>query len=295
MTWTARQQAMLKVMGLAVWSPPSALSHAESLDAVEVADTIDSAPPAEASPPPSPSSVPVTRDRAPAGTAAAAPDEQAAPTRAPALSPSPAPDDRARHILTLSVDALTADIQACQACALGAQRRHAVPGSALLPADWAVVLAPPQDADNQQGEVCVGPNGVLLDNLLAALGLAREADDVAQRVFVTPAVKCHPPRDRAPEAAEVAQCHPYLARQLALVKPRVIIAMGRVAARQLLGVDEPLGKLRGQVHQWQGVPVVVSIELQMLMRQIPERPRAWADFCLAAEALAGQPVRPSAA
>ncbi len=277
MTWTARQQAMLKVMGLAVWSPPSALSHAESLDAVEVADTIDIAPQAEASPPPSPSSVPVTRDRVPAANAAAA------------------PDDRARHILTLSADALTADIQACQACALGAQRRHAVPGSALLPADWAVVLAPPQDADNQQGEVCAGPNGVLLDNLLAALGLARETDDVAQRVFVTPAVKCHPPRDRAPEAAEVAQCHPYLARQLALVKPRVIIAMGRVAARQLLGVDEPLGKLRGQVHQWQGVPVVVSIELQMLMRQIPERPRAWADFCLAAEALAGQPVRPSAA
>ncbi len=277
MTWTARQQAMLKVMGLAVWSPPSALSHAESLDAVEVADTIDIAPQAEASPPPSPSSVPVTRDRVPAANAAAA------------------PDDRARHILTLSADALTADIQACQACALGAQRRHAVPGSALLPADWAVVLAPPQDADNQQGEVCAGPNGVLLDNLLAALGLARETDDVAQRVFVTPAVKCHPPRDRAPEAAEVAQCHPYLERQLALVKPRVIIAMGRVAARQLLGVDEPLGKLRGQVHQWQGVPVVVSIELQMLMRQIPERPRAWADFCLAAEALAGQPVRPSAA
>lgn len=277
MTWTARQQAMLKVMGLAVWSPPSALSHADALDAVDVADTIDIAPQAEASPPPSPSSVPVTRDRVPAANAAAAPDE------------------RARHILTLSADALTADIQACQACALGAQRRHAVPGSALLPADWAVVLAPPQDADNQQGEVCAGPNGVLLDNLLAALGLARETDDVAQRVFVTPAVKCHPPRDRAPEAAEVAQCHPYLERQLALVKPRVIIAMGRVAARQLLGVDEPLGKLRGQVHQWQGVPVVVSIELQMLMRQIPERPRAWADFCLAAEALAGQPVRPSAA
>jgi uracil-DNA glycosylase family 4 len=131
----------------------------------------------------------------------------------------------------------------------------------------------------------VGPSGQLLDRMLAALKLTRSTEgDVPpeQRVFIANALKCRPPRNRNPSAEEMAQCEPYLVRQLELLKPRIILAMGRFAVQALLRTDEPIGKLRGRVHRYQGVPLVVTYHPAYLLRNLPDKAKAWEDLCLAA-------------
>ena len=124
--------------------------------------------------------------------------------------------------------------------------------------------------------------------MLKAMGLGRE-----RNVYVTNVLKCRPPANRNPEPNEVAQCAPYLRRQVELLQPKIILAMGRFAVQALQSSNEPTGKLRGQVHRYNGVPVVVTYHPAYLLRNLPDKARAWADLCLALEVLA-QPESASA-
>jgi uracil-DNA glycosylase family 4 len=175
-------------------------------------------------------------------------------------------------------------VAACQACKLCESRKNTVFGvgqAALAPglapqADWLIVGEAPGENEDLQGEPFVGQAGQLLDNMLKAMQLERH-----HNVFITNVLKCRPPSNRNPEASEVAQCAPYLQRQIELLQPKIILAMGRFAVQALLQTSEPIGKLRGRAHSYHGVPVVVTYHPAYLLRNLPDKAKAWADLCLA--------------
>jgi DNA polymerase len=161
-------------------------------------------------------------------------------------------------------------------------RQQTVFGVGHPHAHWMVVGEAPGEQEDRQGEPFVGPAGQLLDNMLGAIGLTRSDAPPERQVFIANTLKCRPPKNRNPDPAETAQCAPFLERQIALVSPRIILAMGRFAAQALLASDAPLGKLRGRVHQYRGVPVVVTYHPAYLLRTPADKARAWEDLCLAA-------------
>ena len=276
MAWTERQRTMLEAMGLRLWAAPRA--------ATPPADTAVATKPAVPEPPP-----------------VAAPP-MAAPRPAPpptVHAPAPAPprevihvsdDARARRIASLDWDALRSEAEQCRACGLCESRRQVVFGVGHAQARWMVVGEAPGEQEDQQGEPFVGASGQLLDSMLRALGLTRSTDGPSapeQRVYIANTLKCRPPRNRNPEPAEMVQCEPFLMRQIALVQPRLILAMGRFAVQALLRSSEPVGKLRGKVHRYQGVPLVVTYHPAYLLRNLPDKARAWEDLCLAASVAEG--------
>jgi DNA polymerase len=191
---------------------------------------------------------------------------------------------------TLDWTALRQAVADCRACSLCSSRKQTVFGVGHLQARWLVVGEAPGEQEDQQGEPFVGAAGQLLDRMLAALGLTRAADGPQppeQRVYIANTLKCRPPRNRNPAAEELAQCEPFLVRQIELLRPRLILAMGRFAVQALLRTDEPIGKLRGRVHRYQGVPLVVSYHPAYLLRNLPDKARAWEDLCLAAAVAEG--------
>lgn len=236
--------------------------------------------------------------RLPAAAAAAvgaAPDEHvepepvavAAPPVAVMRPPAPAPSVPT-GFAGLDLPALREAIAGCRACGLCEQRRHAVFGNgALQQVQWLVVTDPPDEADDASGEALggdpPGDAGRLLDRMLLAAGQRRAGrpEGEAPTAFVTPIVKCRPPRGRAPLPAELDACEAALARQAELLQPRVVLAMGLQAARRLTGLAEPLGKLRGRVHQWRGLSVVVTYHPAYLLRSPADKAGAWDDLCLA--------------
>ena len=266
MSWTPQQTEMLSAMGLRLWAPPQ-------LQPAPV-----DAPMASPSKAPAPASAPAAATAAPAAATSA-------PAPAPALPPAAAqPSPPA--LATLDWTALRETVAACRACGLCESRSQTVFGTGHLQAHWMVVGEAPGGQEDQQGEPFVGASGPLLDRMLQALNLTRAADGPeppAQRVYIANTLKCRPPPNRNPTAAERAQCEPFLARQIALLQPRVILAMGKLAAQVLLRSDEPLGKLRGRVHHCHGVPLVVTYDPAYLLRHPHEKARAWEDLCLAAE------------
>ena len=281
MRWTERQRAMLAEMGIRVWEPePTAHGDAGAATAAaEVATTTVAETGGVAAVDGGSRTARVAEPRPRAfgseGVRPALPGETAAdPSGASLADPA---------LAVLDWPALDAGVAACRACALCAGRRG-VPGSGHRQADWMVVGGAPEAADEAGGTPYAGRRGELLDNMLRPLGLARGANDPARQPWLTHAVKCRPPDDRAPEAAEVASCAPLLMREVALVRPRIVLALGRQAAQALLGRDEPLGRLRGLVHRAAGVPVVVTHEPAFLLRQAPLKAEAWDDLCLALEA-----------
>jgi DNA polymerase len=190
--------------------------------------------------------------------------------------------------------ALRAAVAGCEACGLCRTRRQTVFGVGNTQAQLMIVGEAPGEQEDAQGEPFVGAAGQLLDRMLAALGLGRAAatpgvDDPARQVFIANTLKCRPPRNRNPAPEELAACQPFLERQVALVQPRAILAMGRFAVTQLLGSDAPIGRLRGQVHRWRGVPVIVSYHPAYLLRQPADKAKAWDDLCLLAELLEQPP------
>ena len=204
----------------------------------------------------------------------------------PAATPvtsAPASLPPANH---LDWDALQTSVAGCQACGLCQSRTRTVFGTGDPQARWMVVGEAPGEHEDQQGEPFVGQAGQLLDNMLKAMRLHRGATG-PHGVFITNVLKCRPPSNRNPTPQEVLQCEPFLRQQVALVQPRVILALGRFAAQSLLqqSLPEvatlPLGKLRGQVHYYQGVPVVVSYHPAYLLRAPEDKAKAWADLCLA--------------
>ena len=273
MGWTERQQAMLQEMGLRLWAPAPEL-------------------------PPGPAPVPAPATAAATAAAPAAPTPPA-PVRAmpapvavmpirPAAQAGSSPAD-AGAVATLDWPALRAAVAGCRACGLCESRRQTVFGVGNTQAHCMVVGEAPGEQEDAQGEPFVGAAGQLLDRMLAALGLGRSETTPERQVFIANTLKCRPPRNRNPAPEELAACQPYLERQVALVQPRVILAMGRFAVTQLLGSDAPIGKLRGQVHQWHGVPLVVSYHPAYLLRQPADKAKAWDDLCLVAGLLARPP------
>jgi DNA polymerase len=180
----------------------------------------------------------------------------------------------------MDADALSQAIAACQACALCEGRRHAVAGQGHMPADWMVVGDSLGDAEDEHGQVFMGDEGVLLDNMLRAVGRSRH-ESGSTAAYVTTALKCRPLIGQKPTPEALAQCAVYLQRQVALVRPRVIVLMGSLATQAVLGSSEPLGRLRGRVHHFEGVPVIVTYPLRHLLSTPESKAKAWDDLCLA--------------
>ena len=260
MPWSERQQAMLQAIGLQVWGPPA-----------------------------SDRAVPVP------GPSVAAPAEPARTTQSDgAVSAELAGSQTAGAALSaLDWPSLGAAVAACRACALCEGRRTTVFGAGHPRAHWMIVGEAPGEQEDLCGEPFVGPAGQLLDQMLAALGLGRAEGPAATQVFITNTLKCRPPANRNPSPEELAQCQPFLERQIALVQPRIILAMGRFAALALLGGDAPLGRLRGQVHSAHSLPVVVTYHPAYLLRQPVEKAKAWEDLCLAASVIEAEAAQPA--
>jgi DNA polymerase len=221
------------------------------------------------------------------------------PVEEPALrhrAPLVARGDRPTGVESMDWPELRAAVDHCTACKLCEGRRQTVFGVGHPQAHWMVVGEAPGEQEDIQGEPFVGKSGQLLDNMLRALGLSRRvppsdaaesaAVDPARQVYIANTLKCRPPGNRNPAPDELAQCEPFLMRQIALVKPRVILAMGRFAVQSLLRTDEPIGRLRGRVHHYQGVPLIVTYHPAYLLRNLEDKARAWDDLCLAAETVA---------
>jgi uracil-DNA glycosylase family 4 len=265
MSWSERQRAMLRAMGLAVWSPqaPEAIPGESETEVVSA-----EVPPATASV----SVVPVQPAmRAPIHVA------QAVAQAAGIVDPG--------GVGAMDWPALRAAVAACRACALCESRTQTVFGVGHPEADLMVVGEAPGEQEDLKGEPFVGPAGQLLDAMLRAIGLSRQDGPPERQVYIANTLKCRPPRNRNPEPAELAKCEPFLRRQLVLVQPKVILAMGRFAVQQLLRSDEAIGRLRGRVHTYEGVPLVVTYHPAYLLRQPADKSKAWEDLCLAANLL----------
>lgn len=279
-----RQRAMLEAMGVTLWQPLAAEEPAVKLTRVTQTTPEKTAPHASHQRPSVRNEQKFT---------APAPNQ----TKPTALAPLPAID--LAQVATLDWLALQTTVASCQACGLCQGRKTTVFGMGGGQARWLVVGDAPTEADDAQGQPFTDApyqlTGQLLDNMLKAVGLARNGTG-EQAVFITQALKCRPPANRNPQADEIAQCEPYLRRQVALIQPHIILALGRVAAQSLLQATQPdlatlpLGKLRGQVHRYQGVPVVVSYPPAYLLRAPQDKAKAWADLCLAMDVVAGVPV-----
>ncbi len=194
-------------------------------------------------------------------------------------------DARALRIAKLEWRDFAADVDACTACGLALARKRSVPGIGDVRAQWLFVGEAPGAEEDAKGEPFVGQAGRLLDNMLAALGLARGAN-----VYIANVLKCRPPGNRTPEPREVEACRPYLDRQIALLRPGIIVALGKSAATTLLDVDASIASLRGRVHRYRGVPLIVTYHPAYLLRNLPDKAKAWEDLLLARRTLVAAPA-----
>ncbi|AQG98389.1 uracil-DNA glycosylase [Burkholderia sp. KK1] len=188
----------------------------------------------------------------------------------------PALVDAPSDVHTLDWEALAERVANCELCRLCERRTNTVFGVGDREADWMLIGEAPGENEDKQGEPFVGQAGKLLDNMLRALALSRQTN-----VYIANVIKCRPPGNRNPELDEVARCEPYLQRQVELVKPKVIVAMGRFAAQSLLKNEASIASMRGRVHAYRGVPVIVTYHPAYLLRSLQDKSKAWADLCLA--------------
>jgi DNA polymerase len=193
----------------------------------------------------------------------------AAPATAPAATASPPADTAAAW------EGLRREVAACTRCALHATRTQGVLGVGPRRCDWLVVGEAPGAEEDRRGEPFVGPAGQLLDAMLRAIGLDRTSN-----VYIANVLKSRPPHNRDPKPEEVAACMPYLLRQVALLQPKIMLAVGRIAAQNLLGTEAPLSRLRGQVHRFGefNVPLVVTYHPAYLLRTPQDKRKAWEDL-----------------
>jgi uracil-DNA glycosylase family 4 len=270
LTLDERQRAMLREMGVPVWQPTAAVG----------------------APPPAPAAAAPAVATAVPTAVPTAPAIDVAPTVPPPPAPRPG-------VASMGWDELRTAVTGCRACSLCESRRQTVFGVGHPQAQWMVVGEAPGEQEDLHGEPFVGAAGQLLDNMLRSIGVTRAvtaADgspslDPAQQVYIANTLKCRPPRNRNPEREELLQCEPFLQRQIQLLQPRVILAMGRFAVQALLRTDEAIGRLRGRVHAYQGVPTIVTYHPAYLLRNLPDKARAWEDLCLAAHTMESLPPR----
>ncbi len=270
-----RQRALLHAMGVPVWWPsaatgtaPPPLTPGLNAPVEQKTTTIANKPYRESA---SSQKDATFSTPSPPSTRAVAPPQAVHTPPAPRLA-----------VDQLDRDALHAAIGQCQACGLCQGRTHAVAGSGPAHAEWMVVLDSPNEHEDRAGQPMAGPDGPLLHAMLAAMGLN------SAQVAITHAVKCRSGLGHNPTPSDIAACRPHLQRQLALVQPHLVLALGRLAAQAVLGAhwpevaQLPLGKLRGQVHHTAaGVPVVVSYPPSSLLRSPTDKAKTWEDLCLA--------------
>jgi len=265
MRWSERQIAMLDEMGVRLWPDP----HTGRTDGT---------------PPP-----PAERGES---NASALPESGVGKPVAMVVR------DRAVGVEAMDWDALRQAVVDCTACTLCHGRRQTVFGVGHLHAHWMVVGEAPGEQEDIQGEPFVGKSGQLLDNMLRALGLSRReapppggegsVSDPARQVYIANTLKCRPPGNRNPEPDEIAECEPFLIRQIESVKPKVIVALGTFAAKTLLRSDLPISRLRGQFYDYHGAKLLPTFHPAFLLRS-PERKRdVWDDMKKVRAVLAGE-------
>jgi DNA polymerase len=223
---------------------------------------------------------PVWRLRARA-SAPAAPLAETAEVPEPQRTAPVHAEDRRACIMRMDWMELRAAVASCKACVLHEKRNKAVLGVGDEHADWLFVGEGPGAEEDAQGEPFVGQAGRLLDNMLAAIRLKR-----GQNVYIANVVKCRPPGNRNPAPEEALACEPHLHRQIELIQPRLIVALGRVAAVNLLAREASIASLRGTLHQYRGIPLIVTYHPAYLLRNLPDKAKAWADLCFAVETMA---------
>lgn len=283
MRWTDRQLAMLREMGVPPFWPTEPVAAAVAAPVIAPHDAPVAAQPSTSAPisAPIPTQPPRTPPAAPAHSSAAAPAKSKVPqvpgVAEVVLGPRPTGVD------TMDWPTLRDTVASCQACSLCQSRKQTVFGTGHPQARWMLVGEAPGEQEDREGEPFVGRAGQLLDRMLAAVGLTRGEAPPEQQVYIANVLKCRPPANRNPLPQEVAQCEPYLLRQMALVQPDLILAMGRFAVQSLLKTSEPIGKLRGRVHEVQGVPVVVTYHPAYLLRNPADKALVWDDLCRARE------------
>ena len=229
---------------------------------------------------------PRERDYAPpSGRGTGSPSARTLGTRTPKRRAEGA--DALRMRMQLEWRDFAADVDACTACALARGRKRSVPGVGDVNAEWLFVGEAPGSEEDAKGEPFVGQAGRLLDNMLAALGMKR-----GHNVYIANVLKCRPPNNRTPEPREVEACRPYLDRQIALIQPKLIVALGKSAATTLLHVEATIASLRGRVHRYKGVPLIVTYHPAYLLRNLPDKAKAWEDL-LFARRTSATPIRRS--
>ena len=239
-----RRQAMLQRMGVDVWRPRDEVAEIAATQVEVDEGSVEPSAPAIATP---------------------------APARE-----LPAPSE---WVSAASLDwpALAACVADCTRCELSRTRTQTVFGVGDRQARWLVIGEAPGAEEDKRGEPFVGRAGQLLNAMLAAIGLAREA------VYIANILKCRPPQNRDPKPEEVLACRDYLDRQIELIQPTLILAVGRIAAQNLLKVDTPIGRMRGQLHHYgsRSIPVVVTYHPAYLLRTPGDKRKAWDDLCMA--------------
>ena len=224
------------------------------------------------------------------GAAEAAPEPLPATAAGPAAAPAAVVlRPRPEPVAGPGWDELKARVAACTACALHAGRNKTVFGVGDEQADWLFVGEGPGADEDAQGEPFVGQAGRLLDNMLAAIRLRR-----GDNVYIANIVKCRPPGNRNPEPAEAQACASYLQRQIELIQPKLIVALGKVAAVNLLGRDASIAALRGQLHEYRGIPLIVTYHPAYLLRTLNDKAKAWQDLCFAVDTMSGLAARAAA-
>ena len=210
---------------------------------------------------------------------------QTVTARAPGVHPSA---DRRAQVMQMDWSQLKACVAGCIACPLHKTRTRTVFGVGDERAQWLFVGEGPGAEEDAQGEPFVGQAGKLLDNMLAAIRLKR-----GRNVYIANVVKCRPPGNRNPEAEEALACEPHLQRQIQLIQPRLIVALGRVAAVNLLAREASIASLRGKVHQYRGIPLIVTYHPAYLLRSLPDKAKAWVDLRFAVDTMSGLQNQPA--
>lgn len=261
-----RRQQYLDAIGIELWVP----RHSDDGGSAELEPAAAAVSPAHAPPRGTEMPAPPVFSPASPGSPAAGEDELAARHGDRSTSALPLPAD-----LAAEWDRLRAEVAVCTRCALHSSRTQGVFGVGNPQADWLVIGEAPGAEEDRRGEPFVGRAGQLLDAMLRAIGLSRQSN-----VFIANVLKSRPPGNRDPRPEEVAACLPYLMRQIALMRPRLILAVGRIAAQNLLSTDMPLGRLRGKVHRFGelNTPLIVTYHPAYLLRTPGDKRKAWEDL-----------------
>ena len=196
------------------------------------------------------------------------------------LAGKPPPAGVAGELPPAGWEELRECVAGCTRCELAQSRTNTVFGVGSPDADWMIIGEAPGAEEDRQGEPFVGRAGKLLDQMLLAIGQSRES------VFIANILKCRPPDNRDPRPDEAAACREYLQQQIDLVRPRIILAVGRIAAQNLLGTDDPVGRMRGRPHDLDGIPLVVTYHPAYLLRSPSQKRKSWSDLCLATRLVA---------